>query len=210
VKKMSIAFHCLSTALILLLSVQNYQLKHRPSQPMIADQRVDVPTGDAPSLGRPDAPVTIVAFSSFTCGFCADAADALYRLHERYPDRVRVVFRHATIDNGATAALLAVAAREQGFFWEMHDVLFAHDAEIGSLSFAELIPGLDTERLRADMQRPEINRQLTDDRDIARALGVTATPTLFVNGIRMQGVTLEALERLVTAEFERLGLDPTS
>ena len=83
----------------------------------------------APIRGAADAPVTIVEFSDFQCGFCFRVNPTLAQLLDRYQGKVRVVFKHSPIE-GHTAAPLAhraaFAAQQQGKFWEMHDRIFAN------------------------------------------------------------------------------------
>src|SRR5215475_1659504 len=82
----------------------------------------------SPSLGPPDAPVTIVEFGDFQCPFCAQGARALRELQATQPGRIRWVFKHFPIGRTHPDAPLAheaaIAAQEQGKFWEMHERLF--------------------------------------------------------------------------------------
>ena len=88
--------------------------------------------GDGPSLGKPDAPVTLIEFSDYQCPFCADDFSKARSPHSRrtYIDtgKVRYVFRDFPLDSlhpqARKAAEAAHCAGEQGKYWEMHDTLF--------------------------------------------------------------------------------------
>jgi protein-disulfide isomerase len=162
-------------------------------QPVPPPRPVVIDTQGAPSLGPDTAPVTIVEFADFRCPFCARGATALRKLLAIYPDRVRWVFKHfplQTVHAGAALAHeAAIAAQEQGKFWEMHELIFSdptrvrysdlvnHAEQLG-LDMALFREALDTRRLRARVVR---------DLDEGRRLQVAATPTYFVNGVRHMG-----------------------
>jgi protein-disulfide isomerase len=95
--------------------------------------------GSGPSLGSPSAPVTIVEFSDFQCGFCKRFwAETLRKLKEAYINtgEARFVYRHFAIlgKHSEQAALASECAAEQGKFWEYHDQLFKNQ---GGLAFTE-------------------------------------------------------------------------
>ncbi|MDJ0839687.1 MAG: thioredoxin domain-containing protein [Acidobacteriota bacterium] len=207
-KVFSLVYMILSPLLILFLAYQNYQLKQMVNRPVVADQRQVVPPADAPLLGSPDAPVSLVVFSNFACTYCADAAHVLNHLLEEYPEEVSVSYRHMiTGEGGMGTALLASAAGEQGFFWEMHDVLFAGMPDFGKLDYAKLIPGLDEAQLREDLMREDLQKRIDEDNRTAATLGVEGTPTVFVNGIEVSGVRYETLKALILKELGRLNAD---
>lgn len=157
----------------------------------------DIDTGDSPARGPEAAPVTIVEFADFQCPLSARALPTLRQVMAAYPDQVRLVFKHfplAIHPDARRAAVAAEAAREQGKFWEMHDLLFQNPA---SLERAELVAhaaslGLDVARFEKDLDSPELAARV--DRDAAEAMrvGATATPTFFVNGRRMESYQLNA------------------
>ena len=108
---------------------------------------------DDPVRGSSRAPVTLVAFSDFQCPFCARAEPTLAELLKTYGDKLRVVWKHQPLSGhpqAMPAALAAEAARQQGKFWEMHDRLFSHQAELSPQAYerwaAEL--GLDVARFK--------------------------------------------------------------
>jgi protein-disulfide isomerase len=99
----------------------------------------EVLLGSGPSLGSASAPVTIIEFSDFQCGFCKRFwAETLPKLKEAYINtgKVRFVYRHFAIlgKHSEQAALASECAAEQGKFWEYHDQLFKNQ---GGLAFTE-------------------------------------------------------------------------
>src|SRR5690606_16614226 len=95
---------------------QQARAEAEPSKPVF----VSIPE-DAPTKGPKDAKVTIVAFSDFECPFCARANPTLQQILDTYKDDVRIVFRHLPLSfhrNAKPAAEAAMAAHEQGKFWE--------------------------------------------------------------------------------------------
>ena len=178
-----------------------------------------VPLDGAPALGPDDAPVTIVEFSDFYCPHCNRSAVTLADLTRIYPGRIRVVYRHNLLDpeEGTLAAEAVLAADAQGKFWPMHDLMFASSESItrGTVEeYAEQV-GLDIARFRTELDngthRPSIRRDL----EVARGLGVTATPMIFVNGrpitgAQPLGVFIELVEQELARADEMIvgGVEP--
>ena len=142
--------------------------------------------------GSAKAPVTIEEFADFQCPPCGSVSSMIKDLDKKNPDRVRVVFRHYPLKNhqhAMPAALAAEAAAVQGKFWEMHDLLFqgqptwSKAPEVQSIfeGYASSL-GLDLERFRKDMADEKIKARVTADQERAASLGVTRTPSLFING----------------------------
>jgi protein-disulfide isomerase len=143
--------------------------------------------------GPQSAPVTIEEFGDFQCPPCSMMSGVLKQMEEEEKGKVRVVFRHFPLPMHAharEAALVAEAAHLQGKFWEMHDLLYkeqpawakAVDAPALFISYAGTL-GLDLERLKKDVQNPEVIARVDGDHQMGASRGVTSTPTLFVNNV---------------------------
>ena len=107
------------------------------------------------------------------------------------------------------AAVAAEAAHSQGKFWQFYDKLFASQSKLSSDQMAEYAKelGLDTARFEADLTRPEIRKHVTDDMSEAHRLGVTGTPTFFVNGHFLSGAQpLAGFAEVINSELQRLKL----
>jgi protein-disulfide isomerase len=146
--------------------------------------------GRSPIRGNPNAPVTLVAYSDFQCPFCARAIPHIDALQAKYPDKLRVVFKHFPLTqihpSARPAAVASFAAQEQGRFWEFHDAVFRNQATLAQPNWEALAgeAGLDVGRFRNDLARNSAAYEKRVDEDLQQAEGldVRATPTLYING----------------------------
>ena len=150
---------------------------------------VKINIAGAPSLGRADAPVTIIEFSDFECPFCQRFKQStLPEIKRDYIDtgKVRYVFLDFPLEQmhakARKAAEAAHCAGEQGKFWEMHSVLFENTANLDLRQYPEYAKRLNLNAaafdacLRAGTQSAKVNRGLA----AGRAVGVGATPSFIV------------------------------
>ena len=143
-------------------------------------------------LGADDAPVTIVEWADFQCPYCAKTQPELAAARAKYGDRLRIVFRHFPVYGHRLAPLAAeaaIAAGAQGKFWPFQDQLWAH---FGNLSRADLehaaeTAGLDLNQFRAALDSRKYRDAVVAEAANAAALGVEATPTIFINGLPLVG-----------------------
>ena len=160
--------------------------------------------------GSADATVTLVEYGDFECPYCGQAEPVLRTLLAEFGDDLRYVFRHLPLNDvhprAQTAAEAAEAAAAQGRFWELHDVLFAHQDALRPsdlVGYAEGL-GLDAERFREEIRRHTYAPRIAEDVDDADASGASGTPTLFINGSRHHGAfDLPSLETAVKAARAR-------
>lgn len=148
----------------------------------------DVPTDGRPTLGNERAPVTVVVFADFQCPMCKGEAPELREAVEASKGRAKLVFKHFPLTNlhprGEAAARAAEAAFLQGRFWEMHDQLFAHQEQLEDADlegYAAQI-GIDVEQFKADIVSEEVKEAVAQDVRDGETLGLTGTPTVYVNG----------------------------
>lgn len=153
--------------------------------------------------GPLDAPVTLVEYGDFECPHCGRAEPVVRELLAELGD-VRYVWRHLPLvdvhPRAQLAAEAAEAAAEQGAFWPMHDLLFAHQDALTPPDLvryaAEL--GLDVGRFADDLRRHAGSVRVADDLESADLADVSGTPTFFVNGRRHYGAyDLDALSAAV-------------
>jgi protein-disulfide isomerase len=152
------------------------------------------------TLGDPDAPVTIYEFSDFGCPACRQFALFTFpTLKQEYIDtgKVRLIFKDFPIvsQHGGLAAQAAECAGEQGYYWEMHDQLFANPAEWDASPDAALAAfrryaeayGMDAEALVAcvaeERYKPEVDRDFEEGQEL-RLFG---TPTFIINRLLLSG-----------------------
>jgi protein-disulfide isomerase len=150
-----------------------------------------IPRGTgAPLEGPADAPLTIVVWSDYACGFCNRVQGTLAKLDLLYPGQIRWVHRTLPLEEDYTlAAEVALAAAAQGRFRPMHERLFALRGRV-TRAEAELVArelGLDMVQFRADLDARTYKPIVTADTADAEKLGVTATPTFFINGRPIHG-----------------------
>lgn len=145
-----------------------------------------------PYIGRLDAPVTIVEFSDFNCGFCTRfALETLPQILETYGDNVRFVYRNMPIlqESSSFAAQAGLCAHEQGAFWEFHDYMFLNMQSRNRAAFIAFAEqnGLDVEQFTACYDENRYAGAVTLDLLDGQALGVRGTPAFFINGRFVSG-----------------------
>ena len=167
--------------------------------------RVEIDTDGYPYKGSTDAAVTVVEFSDFQCPHCQRASGVLRAMAERYGDRIHFVYKDFPVNRSGISRLVArgaVCAHEQGRFWEYHDLAFEMQPELTQSSPATLADdvGLDMEAFESCYQDPRSAARVDRSESEAERLGVSGTPTLFVNG---QRIVVEDLEQDLTDAIER-------
>ena len=157
-----------------------------------APQRYQVSVDDDPALGPADAPVTIVEFSDFNCPYCRRFhAEVFPDLMAAYPDQIRFVYRDYPITSAESlvAAQAANCAGKQGAYWAYHDSLFNGELGLGAEAYAAYAQrlNLDADALGACIAAGGEQAEVESDARAASALGVSGTPTFFINGIPLVG-----------------------
>jgi protein-disulfide isomerase len=153
---------------------------------------VKVDLGDSPVRGPADAKVTIVEFSDFQCPFCQRGTGVMEEVLKEYPKDVKLVFKNLPLpfhEKAKPAAKAALAAKMQGKFWEMHDLLFKNQSQLGEEFFIKCAEDLklDVAKFKTDMASPEVDKIIQEDTAQAQSLGVNGTPGFFVNGVLVSG-----------------------
>jgi protein-disulfide isomerase len=142
------------------------------------------------AVGPADAPVTLVEYGDYECPDCGNAYPEIKQLIAEFGPRLRFVFRNYPLysihPNAGVAAMAAEAAAAQGKFWEMHDVLYEHQKELGDtdLSRLALRAGVEIYKFDADLASERFAKRVAEDFASGQASGVTGTPTFFINGVR--------------------------
>ncbi|MBI4265720.1 MAG: thioredoxin domain-containing protein [Acidobacteria bacterium] len=163
-----------------------------------------------PVLGAADAPVTLVEFSDFQCPFCQRLMPTLKRLRETYGDRIRIVWKDFPLTSIHPEAFKAAeagnCAREQGKFWEYHDLLFGNQQalEPAFLTKYAADAGLDAAKFAACLDTAKYSDRVQEQMGIGNGLGVSSTPSTFVNGRLVGGAQpYEAFVAIIEEELER-------
>lgn len=180
-----------------------------PVQRLLQPPRVKVTTAGAPRLGSADAPVQIVVFTDFECPYCAETDPVLKRVYETSGGAVSLVMRDFPMPNRLAAIPAAIAARcahQQGKYWPFHELLFQNRTQLTAENFRAFagLVGADVAAFDRCVADPSIRAALDREVAQARAYGIDATPTMFVNGRLVAGTaTFEQLSRLVAEEQAR-------
>ena len=167
-----------------------------------------VPTGNSPQKGPAGAKVTIIEFSDFQCPFCSRVVPTIKKLHETYPNDVRVIFKHNPLsfhEDANLAAQATIAAEEQGKFWEMHDKLFENQRALKRPDLEKYAAeiGLDVGKFKAALDSGRFKARI--DAEIAEAanFGARGTPSFFINGKPFRGAQpYDNFKKVVDSEIE--------
>ena len=157
------------------------------------------------SIGPADAPVTVVEFFDYSCGFCKRSAEWATELPEKYDNQVRVVFKEFPIlsTESEKAALAAIAAGKQDKYVEMHMALMELDNGSGfgpdQIDAAAESVGVDVATMRAYMTSIEVQKIVADAISLARTLGITGTPAFIIGDEAISGADIQRVEALIEA-----------
>ncbi|MDP7080180.1 MAG: DsbA family protein [Candidatus Undinarchaeales archaeon] len=161
------------------------------------------PTKAPTATPRPSAPsgtakVTIVEYSDFQCPFCSRVVPTIEQIKATYGDKVNVIFKHFPLgfhENAQKAAEASECARDQGKFWEYHDILFDNQNNLGVSSLkgfaADL--GLDTGTFNSCLDSDEKAQLVRDDMAEGQAKGISGTPGFFIQGTDANGRPMEEM-----------------
>ena len=175
-----------------------------------AESLLNTPIEDIPedslsaTLGPQGAPITIVEFSDFQCPYCRLGALSLNTVLNRYPGKIRVIFKHFPLDQNCNSSLqgsghhsaceaakLAHCAHQQGQFEAVYETLFEKQNLFQPGHVLELIqplPGIQLTSLEACMNSPETQVKIVQDIQAGTKHKVEGTPTFFVNGHKIVGI----------------------
>ena len=183
------------------------------TSPVASDTPVAIPTTSG-VRGAENAVLKLVEFGDYQCPACKAYHEIVTELFQRHPSDVQLEFHHFPLvgihPNALTAAVAAEAAREQGRFWEMHDLLFENqdtwapssNPEALFMSYAAGL-GLNQDQFMRSMRDTEVESRVLEDVVRGRELAIASVPSFFVDGFPIDlppGV--EGFERLVYRALE--------
>lgn len=173
------------------------------------------------SHGPSTAPVTIVEFSDLQCPACQHAATVLEELVARHPGKIRLIYKHYPLDStcntamprsihqyACLAATLAQCSGAQGRFWESIDLLFGWDYHSAPPLLEDVKKALLQEFAKISLDVSEVQRcldqglaaqKVANDVELGNKLGITGTPTLWINGKRLPRFKEDILEQVVNS-----------
>jgi protein-disulfide isomerase len=171
------------------------------------EARLQIDPGNSPALGSKTAPVTVVVWSDFQCPFCGRVEPTLQQLREQYGSKVTFVWKNQPLPfhpNAMPAAEAAMAAGEQGKFWQMHDKLFQHQPELSPQLYDRLAKelGLNLDKFHASIEAHKHVAQIQEDMAAGSRVGASGTPTFFINGRKLVGAQpVEAFKQIIDSEL---------
>ena len=175
-----------------------------------------------PGSSRPNvkvgSPVILEEYGDYQCPPCGALYPELKKIEHEYGDQLRIVFRHFPLEklhkNAMIAAQAAEAARNQNKFWEMHDMLYRtqnawaenYNPRPIFISYARDLK-LNVDKFNSDLDSFEVKNRITADMQRGTGVGVTGTPTVFIEGrmLRSEHTTPDGLRRGINILLEKKG-----
>jgi protein-disulfide isomerase len=167
-----------------------------------------IATDDQPEKGNPNAKVTLVEFTDYQCPSCAKEQPVIERLITEYGDRVRFVFRDFPLTSihkdAEKAAEAAEAAREQGKYFDFTSILFRNQSALSTDQLKQYagVLGLDRTKFDAALDSGKYADKIQRDVADGQRLGITGTPSLFINGSPVADITYEGLKATLDAALK--------
>ena len=172
---------------------------------MEADNKVwDIPEDGSPVFGNTKDPkLTIVEFTEFQCPYCSRIAPTMKELNEKYPDKIKFIYKHFPLSfhsNAKAAAAASIAAQNQGKFWEFRYALAPHSRELSDSIYVAVATeiGLDIEKFKKDMVLDSaMEARIDKDFQLGVKVGVQGTPNFYINGKRQDRFSPDLVEKLL-------------
>jgi protein-disulfide isomerase len=166
----------------------------------------DVAVGEA-AVGPEQAPVTVVEFADYQCPYCRQEEPTMKRVREQFKDKIKYSYRDFPLPMHPFAQKAAEASRcagEQGQYWQYHDHLFANaDLGVPVLKSTARDLKLDGDKFDKCLDSAEKAEAVKKDLGQGKSLGITGTPTTFVNGYTLNGaVSYESLSELIQTQID--------
>ncbi len=161
---------------------------------------------DAPVAGNPDGDITVVEFFDYNCGYCKRGFHNIRELIEK-DKNVRVVFKELPIlsKDSEDAAKIALAARAQGKYWELHQAMIESKGRVTEATALEMAGtlGLDVAKLKADKDSDVVKGELARVEALAKKMNISGTPHFLVGSDAIGGAPEDLLDQL-TAKIATL------
>ena len=171
-------------------------------------QVLSISADDDPSIGPVTSKVTVVAFVDFQCSACAAFSPLMKNVISEFGTNARLVVRDFPLtqihENGMEAALAGYAARQQGKFFEMADLMYRNQDALDHASLNKYASqlGMNVEQFQRDAHGPAAAAEVKKDIADGNGYGVNGTPTIFVNGIRLQRLTTASLRTAIQSALK--------
>lgn len=186
----------------------------RPQMPPSEDydKVYNIEAGKSYVKGKKNAPVTIVAFTDFQCPFCARFHTPFQEALKAYPDKVNFIIKNYPLPfhpNAKPAAKVALAAGEQGKYFEMTDALLENQQMLNDDGYKEAAKkiGLNFDKLMKDLKDKDAvyEEMINQDTQLSSSIDVRGTPTFFINGKKTMARDLDAIKAAIEKELAAKG-----
>jgi len=171
--------------------------------------RQEVAIGDLPLVGAAGAPITVVEFADYQCPYCRQEEPTMQRLREQFKDKVKIAYRDFPLPMHPYAHKAAEAARcasDQGKFWPYHDKIFTGTADaltIPALKSTARELGLNGDKFDKCLDSSQESAAVEKDYNDGRGLGISGTPTIFINGYALNGAaSYDSIEEVVQQQLD--------
>lgn len=188
----------LATVLILVVGVavvsKTTTNSNAPAKPVDSSLLI---RSDSNKMAGATSKVTVVEFGDYQCPACGAVHPLVKQVVDANKDNLTFVFRNFPLSQHANAQIAAEAAEAagaQGKYWEMHDKLYSSQADWSDsknpldlfVGYAKDL-GLDTTKLKQEVSDKKYSAKITADSDDGNRLGVDATPTFYIDGVKFSG-----------------------
>jgi len=196
--------------MIILLKTGQISPQQLFSSSALQADRSSLITEDDPSRGPRDAKVVVIEFADFGCSACQEVQPVVKQLLADYGDKILFIWRDFPMTGDVQTSLLAAVAGEcankQGGFFAMQEQIFANPADITELSLKTyaIQIGLNSVQFGNCLQAEENITEIEDDVLDGYESGVEATPTFFINGIKVAGaIPLNIFEQIIASQLSQ-------
>ncbi|MGA1869314.1 MAG: thioredoxin domain-containing protein [bacterium] len=167
-----------------------------------------IETGNSPVIGKPEAPVSIVAFLDYQCPYCAKIYPVLEKLAEKYPNDVNLIIKHYPLRMhrfAQKAAQAALAASQQNKYKESTQILMANYKNLNDATIKKYIQetGIDMSTFDKAFNDPALQHIISQDMKLGAQLKVRGVPSLFINGRGVKNRSFDALSRMIESELKK-------
>lgn len=177
-----------------------YRVRYFVSEPKPFIQNVSA--DNDPSLGRANAPVTVVMFTDFQCPACAATYPILKQIVGEFGNSARLVVRDFPLsihENAFQSAIAANAAHSQGKFFQFKEILYKNQNSLDTESLKKYAVeiGLNLKRFESDMKKSKFKAEVRKDISDGKRYGVGGTPSIFVNGYKIRVLSPRAFRKAI-------------
>lgn len=174
--------------------------------------KVNIDSAGEPSMGAANAPITVVEFTDFRCGYCRKVRGTVDELHKKYGDKIRWVIKDSPFQPGSMImhkAANCVAQQNPALYWKYFDLMFVDSRAPGITTDAGLEEravrlGADAGKMRTCMKDPAMDAEIQKDLEEGGTAGVKGTPAFFVNGRFLEGAQpIEEFVAIIDDELQK-------